>query len=346
MDLFEFLKDSTAIPGVTGSEEAVARATCDAFAPLVDDTSVDCMSNAIARSGTEGPRILLCAHLDEIGLIVREIEEDGALRLAQIGGIDKRILPALEVTVHTKDGPLFGVVGAKPPHVQTPADRGKSPTYDDLFVDIGFPADQVKQKVRVGDRVTMRGPLQRLDGETFASKTLDNRLCVAAMLNAAERLHRTAPRAQVFYVSSSQEEIGSYGAMTATHAIDPDIAIVLDVTHGEAPGTDKLEAFPLNKVVLTAGPVIHPMLLERLKAVAAEHRIDTAVEITGSRTWTDADDTQTVRMGVPGVLISVPVRYMHTTVETADMDTVREAGRLISLFIDDIAREWEGLKWN
>lgn len=345
MDLFGFLEKVTKTPGLSGSELPVAEVIAESFTPVVDDVSIDCMQNVIARAGSAGPRVMVCAHLDEIGLIVRAIEDDGSIRVTNIGGVDTRILPALEVDVQTVNGPLYGVIGAKPPHVQTPADRGKSLGYDDLYVDIGYPAETVRQKVRVGDRVTMRGPAQKLSGEIAASKTLDDRACVAVMLNAAERMRRMTTKAQVFYVSTAQEEVGSYGALTSAHAIDPDIAIAIDVAHGEGPGTDKLEAFPFGKVVLTEGPVIHPALLKLVKKVADEHHIEYAVEISGSRTWTDADEVQVTRMGIPSILLSVPVRYMHTTVETIDMDTVRECGRLLSLFIDELSREWEGIKW-
>lgn len=345
MELFEFLRDVTAIPGLPGMERPVAEFIAKAFEDYADDVMIDARNNVIATSGSFGPRIMLCAHLDEIGLVVTKIEEDGCLRIARNGGVDPRILPGLEVSVSTKDGPLFGVVGAKPPHLLSPADQKKMTPIQDLYVDIGFSADEVKKRVRIGDAITLAHNTIHLAGERVASKTLDDRACVAVMLLCAEHLKHMQVNAQVQFVASSQEEIGGGGAKTAANRADPDIAIALDVAHGKSPGTGEYEAYPLEQLVITAGPVLHPALVERLKKTADSNGISYAVQISGGHTYTDADQFYNARAGIPSLLLATPVRYMHTTVETIDLKSVREAARLLALFILDISREWEGFSW-
>ena len=345
MELQAFLSEVTAIPGTPGREEAVSRYIASKFEEVCDDVRVDVMENVIARVGSQGPRIMIAAHLDEIGLVVSQIEEDGSIRFTRSGGVDPRILPSMEVAVQTQEGALFGVIGAKPPHLLSESDRNKAIKLEDLYIDIGFSAEEVKKKVRVGDMVVMLAPYQELADHCAASKTMDDRASVAAMLECAKRLTRLNTKAQVFFVSTSQEEVGSAGAVTAAYALDPDMAIAIDVTHGAGPGTGKFEAFPLDVVPLTMGPNIHPMLLEKPVQAAQRHKVNYTIEVNGGVTWTDADPIQVARAGVPTVLISIPLRYMHTTVETLSLDTVREAGRLMAEFIADIAEEWGDLKW-
>lgn len=344
MDLMKFLAEATAKPGIPGLEGVAASYVKDAFAPLCDQVEIDNMSNVIARIGQKGPRIMVCAHNDEIGLMVRDIEEDGCLRIMRVGGVDQRILPSMEVTVITKDGPLFGVVGAKPPHLLSAADREKQVQFEDLYVDIGYPAEVVREKVRIGDVVVMNAPAIELGNGFAAGKTMDDRACVLAMLVCAEHLKRMNAPAQTCLVASTQEETSSRGAQVSAYSLNPDIAIVLDVTHGDGPGTGKF-APAMNKLAFTAGPNIHPMLLEKLKETARRNHVDFSMEYSGGNTYTDAWATQVVRAGIPSVLISVPLRYMHTTVETLLLDEIREAGRLLALYIDDISREWEDLTW-
>lgn len=341
----EFIEGASLIPGVPGYEMQATAYIAEAFERYADDVRVDGMQNVIARVGTQGPRIMLLAHLDEIGMVVMKIEKDGCLRITENGGVDPRILPSHEVYVQTKSGPLYGVIGAKPPHVQTPDEQKKPIKFEDLYIDVGYSYDEVVKRVRVGDMVTMKGGLVSLTDEIMANKTMDDRACVAVMLKCAELLKRQNARAQTLFVSTAQEEIGGYGATTSAHALDPDIAIAIDVTHAETPDSDKFGTYPLDKVVITAGPTIHPALFTRLKKTADENRISYEVEIANGRTWTDADDTQTARGGIPTLLISVPCRYMHTSVETISLTTVSEAARLLAHFISDISSEWEDFVW-
>lgn len=345
MDIKQFLSEITTIEGLPGREQAVAERIAQVFTPLADDVRIDQMGNVIARYGQGGPRIQVAAHMDEIGLVVSQIEEDGSLRMERSGGVDPRILPASEVHVHTKGGKLVGIVGAKPPHLLTPAEQKKALLLKDMYVDLGMSAEHVKQKVRIGDMITLVGEATELMDGHMASKTMDDRAGVAVMLCALEQLRKMRAKAETHFVSTVQEEIGSRGAKTSAHALDCDIAIAIDVTHGEGPGTGKWEAYPLNKIPIGKGPSLHPVLHERIMQIGKKHHMDCVAEISNGTTYTDADPMHMARAGVPCVLISVPLRYMHTTVETLNLNTIEEAGRLIALFIDDITSDWEAIQW-
>lgn len=345
MEFYDFMKQASSLPGEPGYEAGVNGFFADCFRPFADEVWTDAMENMIARRGDRGPKIMISAHQDEVGLLVTKIEDDGCLRFTRNGGVDPRIMPSAEVIVRAKGGDLYGVVGAKPPHLLSAADRKKALMFEDLYIDIGYPVEQVRRLVRVGDMVTLKMEPVELMNDVVAGKTMDDRASVYAMLEAARTLRRMDVEAQVYYVASSQEEVGSKGAMTAAWSIHPDMAIAIDVTFGKDPGAGKWDGFPLDKVVLAVGPNIHPMLGKKLQDVAKKYRVAFAQEVTNGPTGTDAAEIQVARGGIPCVLVSIPLKYMHTTVETIQTETVKEAGRLMAMFIDEISREWEDLKW-
>ena len=343
----QFIAEVTALPGVPGYEAGVNGRIAEWFRPLTDDVFKDDLENLYARVGAEGrgPRVIVCAHQDEIGLVVSKIEDDGCLRIFKNGGVDPRILPGMEVSVQTASGPLYGVIGAKPPQLLTSEDREKALKLEDLYVDVGYAPEEVRARVRVGDMVVMLAPSLRLANGCMAGKTMDDRASVAAMLVAAELLSQRSVPAETYFVSTTQEEIGSVGAKSAAFRLKPDLAVVIDVTHGEGPGTGKWEAYPVNKITIAHGPNIQPKLEKIAVEAAKENGVDTVMEVCTGVTATDACETQTAAGGVPSLLLSIPLKYMHTSVELLKLDTVRETGRLIALVIEKIAREWEGFSW-
>lgn len=244
MDVKKLLADVTALPGVSGHEAQVSAYFAEQFRPLVDEVTVDAMYSVIAHKKGKGPRIMLCAHLDEIALMVTHIEDDGSLRLGNVGGVDPRILPASRVWVHGREK-LFGTIGALPPHLMSAAERAK-------------------ELVRIGDLVTFDGPARELLNGQFASKTLDDRSCVAILLRAAEMLQKLVCDADVYFVCSSQEEVGGRGAMTSAFAIDPDLSVVLDVDFAETPTCPPRSALPIDAMIVTHGPFVQPKLNQRL----------------------------------------------------------------------------------
>ena len=237
------------------------------------------------------------------------------------------------------------MVGAKPPHLLSPEDQKKAVQLKALYIDVGLSPESAASRVRPGDLATLSGPLIKLEDGRWAGKTMDDRACVCAMLAAAGWLKRLRAPAHTLFVAASQEEVGSRGAATAAWALEPDVAVVIDVTHADTPGAAKWQTYPLDKLTITVGPNLHPELCKRLKKTAVDNGIAFSVEPCGRVTATDAEVTQISRAGVPTVLIGVPLKYMHTTVEVVDEKVIAEAGRLMALFIDELARGWEAIEW-
>lgn len=346
MDLEKLIREMTHRPGVSGNEAGVGEYIAEKFRPLVDSVRTDAMQNVIAQVGREGPRVLVSAHQDEIGMVVTKIEDDGSVRIYRNGGVDPRILPGMEVEIQAHRGAVYGVISHKPALLQTPEEQKKAVGFDELFVDVGYNAEQTRKLVRIGDPVVMLAEPQLLADGAMASKTMDDRASVAAMMLAAEELRRMKVRAQVCFVASTQEEVGCYGANAAAYGVDPDWAIAIDVTHGEGPGTEKFQAHPLDKITIERGPLIHRALGRKLESTADRYRIPYEIAPGGGMTWTDADAIQKVRGGIPTVLLSIPLRYMHTTVETLRLDVVRDAGHLMAMMIADMADGWEEFQWS
>lgn len=342
-DLSTFLGKITAIRGLSGDEGPVAAEIAEAFRPLCDEVTIDTMSNVIGRIGTIGPRVLITAHIDEIGLMATIIEDDGAVRFTRVGGVDPRILPGSRVVVHTEEGPMVGVVGAMPPHLLSPEDRKQNYKLEKLHIDMGLPVERVRALVHAGTPISLYGPFTKLENNRAACKTIDDRGSVAMMLRTAELLQKRELPAQVYFVAAAQEEVGGAGITTSAYTINPDIGIAIDVTHGEMPGCEPDDVYPLDKVVLTEGPNIHPRLHKHLMELAAKIHVDTQTSICPHVTWTDASSLQIARAGVPTALIEIPLRYMHTTVETVSMDVLEESARLLCAFVTGLDANWEDL---
>lgn len=344
MNIMECLIAGVTKLGHSGHEGEAARYFMEQIRPFVDEVSMDAMQNVIAHKKGTGPKIMLSAHVDEIGMMVTRIEEDGSLRMGNVGGVDPRILPACRVWVHGKEK-LFGTVGAKPPHLLTQADREKNYDRLDLYVDVGYPVEKVRELVQVGDLISFQSvPVQLLNGQ-IASKTVDDRGCVIMLILAAERLQRMACDADVYFVLSSQEEVGCRGAGTAAFAIDPDLALIVDVCHANIPGSTPGTTHPLDTLTTTFGPLLQTKLVERLLACAKAHKVKLEVDTSTSHTGTDTDTVSIARSGVPSVVMGLPLKYMHTTVETIEEETLAEGGRLIAHFLSELDDSWKEDLW-
>ena len=344
MDIQAYLAEIALIPGPSGQEGAVAEKLAGLFRPLVDEVRIDPMYNVIAHKKGTGPKVMLAAHMDEIGLMVTKIEEDGCLRLGSVGGVDPRILPGAQVWVWGREK-LFGTIGAKPPHLLTAEDQKKNYRREDLFVDIGYSGERAKELVRIGDIVTFLAPPVKLMNDRFASKTMDDRACVGILLLAAERLQKMSCQADVTFVATCQEEVGSRGARAAAFDIEPDLAVALDVCHATIPGSRPDTTCEIDSLAAAVGPFLQPKLVKRLMDTAREHNVKVQTEVDPRSTATDLDELQITRAGVPSVLLSLPLKYMHTTVETIDLNALREGGRLIAHFLAELDAGWEDDLW-
>lgn len=334
------LTQLTEAVGGSGDEQAPGQILVSSLRNLVDETSVDQFGNVVLRKSGEGlgqrPRIMLAAHLDEITLMVKSIDQGGFLRIAQVGGFDPRTLLGQEVTVFGRE-PLRGIIGAKPPHLTTQEERKKSVPLEELFIDLGLSEVEVRKLIRVGDRLTIHRKTLPLLGERVSGKAMDNRASVTAVALCLEELGKLHFQTDVYAVATTQEEIGGAGVQTVAFRLQPDLAIAIDVCHGEMPGveadlTSRMGGGP----VITLGPRIHSRLYNRLLETAKAVRLPYQIEVSQGATYTDADELQTVRAGIPTALLSIPVRYMHTSVETLDYTDIMNTGLLLAHFIAGI----------
>ncbi len=334
MDTFEVLKKLSEASGVSGSESEVSRIIAEEFGKYVDEVRTDALGNVIGFKRGAGPsrnRIMLAAHMDEIGLIVSEIEK-GFIRFSTVGGIDDRILLGQEVVVHGLK-PLPGVIVTKPPHLLSPEERRKVTPRDQLFVDVGLPEEEVKSLVRVGDFISFSSKCVKLQGDMASGKAFDDRASVTALIYCLEQLSHMKHQWDVYAVATSQEEMGLRGAVVSAYGIAPDLAIAVDVGFGDSPGVSEVETIKVGKgPAVGIGPSFHPLLREALIRTAKELEIPYQIEAIPGPSGTDAWAIQVSREGVPTALLSIPLRYMHTPVETLSIKDIERTGLLLANF--------------
>jgi putative aminopeptidase FrvX len=349
LNIRETLKELLRTAGISGLESGVAAKIAEALRHYTDEVRIDRVGNLIAKVPGQGPEprptVMLAAHMDEIGLMVSKIEKGGFLRVTAIGGVDPRTQVAQEVLVHGRNGVYVGVVGTMPPHLTSPAERGKAAPLEELFVDLGMPEEMVRENVRLGDMVTIRREPLELPFDRIAGKSLDNRASVAAVLECLDLLRRIGHQADVWVVATVQEERGGIGAETASYGLEPDVAIAIDVTFGDMPGAPADASFKLDGgPAICVGPNIHQKLTLGLEEMAKRLDMPHDREIIAGNTGTDAWRIQVQRGGIPTALVSIPLRYMHTSVETVCYRDIERTGKLLAHFIATIDRAYvEGL---
>ncbi len=340
MDIKELLISISEKAGISGYEQSIADEISQ-NCPWADQIRQDNLGNLIMLKTGCGnqprPKVMLAAHMDEIGLIVTKIEKAGFLRFSTIGGIDQRVLLAQEVVVHGKQE-LRGVIGAKPPHMQTANEREQAVKLEDLFIDLGFDnTEAVTDLVSVGDLATLHRPVIQLNGSHLAGKAMDDRASMAILFECLQTLSTMHHLADVYAVATVQEEVGVRGATTSTYGIVPDIGIAVDVGHGDIPGVPEYKTIKLgNGPGIALGPHVHPKLHERFVKTAKNWNLSYSLEPSPNPGGTDAYAIQVTQAGIPTILLSLPLRYMHTPVETLDYDDVQKTGRLLALFIAEL----------
>ena len=338
----ELIKKLSDMRGISGFEHRINNQIKELFMPYSDQVNIDTLGNVIAIKKCDkkdAKKILIEAHLDEIGLLVSNIDERGFLSFVNVGGVDPRILPAAEVIIHGKED-IKGVIGAKPPHLQD-GDDSKASKISDMAIDTGLSPETIKSLVTIGDSVTLMQSFGELSDEQISYKSLDDRACVAILIEVMKRLQNCKIDVDVYAVSAVREEVGGYGAMTATYKINPDIAIAIDVCHGITPD-NSYSAYELGSgCVVTCGPNIHPKVYEKLIETAKNHEIKTEIDVDGGNTGTDAWVIQVVNAGIPTGLLSIPLKYMHTSVETASISDITETANLLTEFIKTLNDDME-----
>lgn len=338
----KLIKTLSDMRGVSGFEYLMTDKIKEIFEPYCDEVYTDTLGNVTALKKSNNPeavRVMIEAHCDEIGLMVTSITDEGFLTFANIGGVDNRILPALEVTVHGKSD-IWGVIGTKPPHLR---EEGKTSKLNDMFIDTGLDIDKVKEIVSIGDTITIAQSVGKLGKKQWSGKSLDDRACVAVLVDVMKRLSQKQLNTDVYAVCTVQEEVGARGARTAAYRINPDFAIAMDVTHAVTPDNSD-NAFEIGGgAVIATGPNLHPRLTQKLFQTADKCSVKTQIEAEGSDTGTDAWEIQTAREGIPTALISIPLKYMHTSVETLAISDVKDCAKLIEALILDM--EEEDISW-
>lgn len=337
-DLITVLKRLSAAPGVSGSEVALHDLVIDYLTPLVDEISVDLPGNVIAfkrgwQTATPRRKVMLSAHMDEIGLVVTGLEEE-FLRFTQIGWVDERVLLGQQVLVHGRR-PLPGIIASRPPHVVSPEEHKQIIPKEKLFVDVGLDPDELENQVSVGDVISFVCEPVPLMGDLVTGKAMDNRSSLAAIYTALQMLKDMNHAWDVYAVATVQEEHGDYlGASTSAFRLQPDLALVVDTTYGYAPGLSEAETFRLGAgPALSTGPNVHPVIYRRLSALADALEIPRQTEPLTGHSGTEAWGVQVSREGIPTGIISLPIRNMHTPVEVVSVKDVVRAGRLIAHFV-------------
>ncbi|MDB4948415.1 MAG: endoglucanase [Gemmatimonadetes bacterium] len=336
-----FLKRLLDTPGPSGFETAPARvwrAEAEAFAHRVD---VDVAGNSIATVGDGAPRVMLAGHIDEIGVMVTHVDEEGFLYVDGIGGWDPEVLVGQRLRILTRKGEVPGVVGKKPIHLMKAEEKEKAVKMTELWVDTGARdrAQATEWGIRVGDPAVVDQPLVVLGNGLIASRSVDNRVGAFVVLEALRRLAEGAPpAAEVSAVATTQEEIGYHGggARVSAFKLDPQVALVVDVTFAtDAPGVDKKQVGE-HRVgsgpVLTRGSAIHPLVFERLADTAHAEGIPFTIQASPRFTSTDADAIYLSGHGVATGIISIPNRYMHSPNEIVSLDDLDATVRLIAAF--------------
>ncbi len=347
MKLVEVLEKLSNANGVTGREEEVGDLMKKYLKPYVDETREDRLGNIITlkKGKKDAPSIMLAAHMDEVGLMVKNITKRGFLQFAKVGGIDDRILFAQRVIVHTDKTPLTGVIGAKPPHIQTEEERKKVIEADKLFIDVGAKDKKEAEKmgVHVGDVVSFDTRFARIGKDIVVGKAFDDRVGCSMMIEVMRRLPKVD--CNVYAVGTIQEEVGLRGATIAAFQVAPDAGIALEATvAGDIPGVREGEApAKVNEgpvlTVADAGLIAHPKILKLLIASAKEKKIPYQLE-TGIRGATDASKIALTREGVPSGVISVPARYIHSPAALLNLDDVEKAVQLAVVAINNIQKHF------
>lgn len=347
MKLEDILQKMVENPGVSGFEQSMSHIVEGFFKDTADEIKRDKLGNLIAyKKGTgKNPiKVMLAAHMDEIGLMVTNIDKNGFIQFAPIGGVDQRTLLAQEVVIHGKND-VFGVIGAKPPHLQSPDEKKHAIKMEDMLIDVGLSKAEAEKFISIGDPITIKRNMIKLQNSVIASKAIDDKAGVAVMIECFKELRKLNHQCDVYAVATTQEEVGTRGAIVSTFHVMPDIGIAIDVGFGSTPELPKDETLDLGKGPgIGFGANMHPKIYERLTQIAEEYNIPKQMDLNPGMSGTDARAMQITQSGVATALLSIPLRYMHTSVETIDMIDIKNTAKLMAYFISSLDDEdLEGL---
>ena len=340
METEQMLERLCAVGAPSGFEGPAARAAKELLEPLMDEVWTDRLGNLIGvrRCGKPGAKkLLLDAHLDEVGLIVTGMK-DGFLRFMG-NGVDSRMLPDREVMV-LADPPLLGVVACLPPHVLSAEDREKAPELKDLFVDVGLSQEEAQRRVPIGTPMVYRTDFTRLGERQVCAKALDDRACYAALLRAAELLQGRELDVDLYILGSVCEEVGGVGAKVGAQALNPHFCVAVDVTHRRTPDRAKDESFVMGGgPAVGIGPNMARWMSRRLLDKAAAEGIPVQKEVMERSSGTNGWGMQIANEGVATAVLSIPLKYMHTPVEVVELSDIEDTARLLAAFAQGLGEE-------
>jgi putative aminopeptidase FrvX len=333
----DFLKRLSEAPGIPGHETKIRAIVREALAEHVDEVETDHLGNVIAHKRGPAPLVAVAAHMDEIGFIVSHIEkESGFLRMQPYGGFDPKTLIAQRVVVHTENGDLIGCIGSKPIHILTEEERKKPPDLKELFVDVGLPEEEVRKRVSIGDPMTLRQDFL-MHEQTVSGKALDDRLGIYVGIEAVKRVKDLT--CDLYFVGTTQEEVGLRGARVAGFAINPEIGIALDVTVAAdmpgVPGAQQVTQLGKGVAIKLSDSmsISHPALVKAMRKLAEEREIPYQMEVL-PRGGTDAGAFQMAQEGAAVITLSIPTRYVHSVVEMAHQEDLKAAIDLLTAFLE------------
>lgn len=342
----DFLKQLVNTPSPSGNELRGQRVWMEYAKQFADETWNDAYGNCVAVLNKGGsPRIMIAGHADEIAMTVNFITKEGFIHVRKVGGIDPGIMRAQRVVIHSRKGPVKGVIGNVAPHLTKQEGERKVPKMEDLFIDIGVASQAEAEKViRVGDPITLSDEFELLRGDMATARAFDNRIGTFSVVETLRLLKESKSKlhAEVIAVSNIMEEVGLLGARQIAYTLKPDLALVVDVTHATDYPTVNKCAHGDVKVghgpALTHGGCNHPLIVERLEAVAKQQKIKLQHEAMSNSSGTDTDVIFWTRGGIPSALISLPNRYMHSPVEVVSLADLEQIPRLMAAFAQTLKR--------
>lgn len=339
----ELLKKLCEIPGISGYEERIQKVIKGELEKVTDEVKIDKLGNVIGikLSGKIAPkRVMIAAHMDEIGLVIKYIDDDGFLRFFPLGGFDLKTLFAQKVIIHGRKD-IKGVIGSKSVHLLKGNGGDNTAKIKDLFIDVGLKKDEISKIVSIGDPVTLVGCFEELNGKVIIAKAFDDRVGVYVMIKALKRIKDC--HVDIYAVATVQEEIGEHrGATVSSFPIGPDIGIALDtVATSDLPNIEKEE----KSIALGGGTVIPLMdslytisnrkIVDLLKKIAEDNKIKYQIDVK-MKGGTDAGVIQRSKAGVPVCIISIPVRYTHTIIEMCHKDDIEDTIKLVTKYLEEI----------
>ena len=336
MDIKKALVDLCSADGVSGDEIAASQVALSMLKEYTDDCEIDRFYNVTGHFGVRDdsrPTLLLDAHIDRIGFIVTYIDDDGFVKVAQCGGVDRRITAAQTVTIHGKEK-IKGVVSVLPPHVKS--DKESVAKIDELVIDTGFSKEELSEKIALGDRITIDCEPCELLNDRVCASAADDRSGVVSILYALELLKDKKLRYNIDVSFTVQEETGERGAKMIGYSAAPDMVLEMDVSFAATPDSEKHKCGVLSKgVMIGIAPSLSRRMSDDLISLAEENKIPYQIEVMADETGTNADAIGVSKGGAQACTLSIPLRYMHTPVEVVDIEDIKSTAALIAAFAEE-----------